>query len=291
MVARFTMGGEVAAMDLDNPAEASYAVSAMQLLPNGLVGIMIVAMFASTMSSMDTGLNTTTGNLIRNTWPWLRRFFKLGELSESREVRLCRSTTGILGIIVIVLALMLSMQQTFQLFDAYFVVSTIIGLPVAMPLVVGLFIRRLPFISFFVIFGFACLPSLYSFLDRSLTGTVWTIQDRALWVIAFGVLGILFSLALQKWENQTNRARINELFERMKTPISKEESKGTAMDHSQLQLMGNISLVAGIFLLCLLLFPNPAGDRFVVLFVPAFVILVGLALKVHAKRLRKHPPF
>jgi Na+/proline symporter len=38
---------------LANPHEASYAVAALTLLPNGLVGIMLAAMFSATMSSLS----------------------------------------------------------------------------------------------------------------------------------------------------------------------------------------------------------------------------------------------
>jgi len=283
MVARLTLGEEVAATGLDNPAESSYAVAAIELLPNGLLGIMIVAMFASTMSSMDTGLNTTTGNLVRNLWPTLRKRLRVKELTASLEVRLCRRVTFCLGLIVIGLALLLSRQQSFQLFDAYFVVSTVIGLPIAVPLVVGLFIRGLPFLSFFLIFGFSILPSLYSFLQKSWTGTAWTIQDRALWIFVFGVLGVVVSLLVQRWENPANRKKINELFEQMHTPISGEEEEAMAMDTRQSLLMGNISLAAGGFLCLLLFFPNTSADRVAVFFVPFSVIVVGLLLRRHGR--------
>lgn len=283
MVARLTLGEEVAATGLDNPAEASYAIAAIRLLPNGLLGIMIVAMFASTMSSMDTGLNTTTGNLVRNLWPALQRRFRWKELSAALEVRLCRRVTFALGIIVIGLSLLLSAQQSFQLFDAYFVVSTIIGLPIAVPLVVGLFIRKLPFISFFIIFGCSILPSLYSFAQKAWTGTAWTIQDRAIWIFVFGAVGVGVSLLLRRWEHSANRARINELFGRMHRPVTASEEEGVSMDTRQSRMMGNISLAAGVFLLCLGFFPNTPGDRIAVLFVPFSVLLVGLLLRRHGR--------
>ena len=46
MVARFLYGDAVMAQGINDPATTSYAFIARELLPNGLMGIMIAAMFA-----------------------------------------------------------------------------------------------------------------------------------------------------------------------------------------------------------------------------------------------------
>ncbi len=51
MTSRLLWSAQVAAMPIANPAESSYAVAAVNLLPRGLIGVMVVAMFAATMST------------------------------------------------------------------------------------------------------------------------------------------------------------------------------------------------------------------------------------------------
>jgi solute:Na+ symporter, SSS family len=284
LVVRATLAGEVAAMPLDNPAEGAYAVAALHFLPNGLLGIMVVAMFAATMSSMDTGLNMVTGTVARNFWPWLRGLAGWRTPAPLTELRVCRWVTVGLGLAIVILALMLAAQRSFQLFDAYFVIATLIGLPVTIPLVAGLFIKRLPFASYFVIVGLAVVPAAYSLWDGHFHGNPWTVQDRGLWVIGFGVLGVVLSLGLQRWESAASRTSIEALFQRMRCPIDPAEHEGDAKDHTQWVLMGRTSLAAGGFLLVLVVMPDDWPGRGAALFVAGFVLVTGWLLVRAARR-------
>src|SRR5690606_21342545 len=73
MVARFLYESDVLSLGMENPSDGAYALIALKLLPNGMMGVMIAAMFAATMSSMDTGLNDLAGKIVRNVFPPLRR--------------------------------------------------------------------------------------------------------------------------------------------------------------------------------------------------------------------------
>ncbi|MCC5833822.1 MAG: hypothetical protein JJU20_03730 [Opitutales bacterium] len=283
MVARAKLAEEVAAVGLENVSEASYAVAAMAYLPNGLLGVMIVAMFAATMSSMDTGLNMVTGTVVRNFWPWVQRITGLKPMSPSTELLSCKLVTAGLGVAITGMALMLAAQRSFQLFDAYFVIATIIGLPVTIPLVAGLFIRRLPYVSYFIISILSALPAIYSLLDARFNGNNWTVQDRALWVIAFGLIGVLISVFLKSWEKPENRSQIEALFRRMKTPVDPSEHEGLGTDSVQLITTGKTTVSAGVFLLLLLLLVESLQGVLAVLFVSGFVLCVG-ALMLWAGR-------
>ena len=66
MVARLQFAADVNAYtgQLNNPADASYAVIAIKLLPNGFSGLIVVAMFAATMSSIVFTLNQVAGMVV-----------------------------------------------------------------------------------------------------------------------------------------------------------------------------------------------------------------------------------
>src|SRR5260221_11247645 len=56
---------------LANPQESSYALAAVTLLPNGLIGIMLAAMFTATMSSISGTLNLHASIISRDIVPTL----------------------------------------------------------------------------------------------------------------------------------------------------------------------------------------------------------------------------
>ena len=56
---------------LSNPHESSYALAALTLLPPGLVGIMLAAMFSATMSSISGTLNVHASIISRDILPTL----------------------------------------------------------------------------------------------------------------------------------------------------------------------------------------------------------------------------
>jgi Na+/pantothenate symporter len=98
------------------------------------MGVMIAAMFAATMSSMDTGLNGQTSIIVRNLLPRLRARFGWAPLRETTELRLCRGISVGLGVLIILAALLLAGQTRFVLFDAFLVLSSVIGGPLGLPL-------------------------------------------------------------------------------------------------------------------------------------------------------------
>ncbi len=76
IVARLLYSDQVMALAISKPEEASYAIVSMNLLPVGLIGMIVVAILTATMSSMDTGLNTNVAIMIRDIYPKLARIFK-----------------------------------------------------------------------------------------------------------------------------------------------------------------------------------------------------------------------
>jgi Na+/proline symporter len=283
MVARFIMADEVLAMGLKNPEEAAYAVIAVKLLPNGLVGILVIAMLAATMSSMDTGLNNITGSIVHNALPPLRRLFKLGEFSRERELLVCKIVTILLGLVIVSSALKFSSQDKIELFDAYLTVYSVIALPLSIPLLIGLFVRKIPRWSYFLIAGCCLIPSIISYISGKYWDQPWTIQDRAIWICLAALAATIACRPFYRFSKAEYKSRAEGFFKQMRTPVEFSSEIGESRDAIQFKLMGNASLLGGACLLLLLLVPNSPGDRLEVAFVPLFVIAVGLLLKWRGK--------
>jgi Na+/proline symporter len=279
MVARFIMAEEVMAMGLKNPEEAAYAVIALKVLPNGLVGVLVVAMLAATMSSMDTGLNNISGSLVRNALPPFRRLLRLGDFSGKAELLTCKVVTVLLGLLIIAYALKFSSQDKIELFDAYLTVYSVIALPLSIPLLIGLFIKKIPRWSYFFIAGWCLVPSVLSYVSGRYWDQPWSIQDRAVWICIAAVVSTLICRPFFRYSSEAYRSRIDGFFEQMRTPVQFSSEIGESRDRMQFKVLANASLLGGACLLLLLLVPNSGEGRIQVAFIPAFVIIVGLLLK------------
>lgn len=289
MVARFMFEADILNSGLDKPSENAYAFIAIKLLPNGMVGMLIAAMFAATMSSMDSGLNGQVGILVRNVIPRLRSAFgSKDELQREVEMRICHIATVVLGILIVICALLLAKNDEVALFDVSLMVASIIGIPMSFPLFLGLWFKSLPKWSYFPIFIACLIPSLWSFIDGRFYENAWTIQDRAMWIMLLGSLVAIVCSLLGRFKSQKEVDEIEAFYRQMHTPIDYAAEVGESeVDYEQYFVIGKASLLIGVLICFLLLIPNSFSARASILFVAAFVISVGLWLIVGGRRIKR----
>ncbi|WP_309399731.1 sodium:solute symporter family protein [Cerasicoccus maritimus] len=280
MVARFLFEADVNALGVKEPATASYSYIAQSLLPNGLMGLMLAAMFAATMSSLDSSLNGMTGVIVKNIMPWARSKMGMTELTSKQGVRWCQFATLALGAAIIAVACVFASQDKLELFDAFLMISAVIGVPLGLPVLLGLWIKRIYWGSYFVIIGVALLPSVYFTYDSSVNGASWSIQDRMIWLYAFGVIGFIIGYPMWRFAKQSERTRINEFFKRMHRPVDFAKEIGEENDAVQLKLLGVSSLAMSGFVCLLLFVPNEFAARMQILALAAFMAIIGAALLV-----------
>lgn len=288
MVARFMFDGEIMASGVDNPSESSYAFIATQLLPNGMLGLLIAAMFAATMSSMDSGLNAQVGNIARNIIPRLRG--ALGHkdaLPPKTEIRICHIATIVLGVIIVTYAMLLANQSEIALFDAYLIMGSVIGVPMGFPMLMGLWMKKLPKWSYFPIFAACMLPSLWSFIDERITGVAWTIQERTLWILVVGLATTLICRLFYVRTSASARRDVDQFFKTMHTPIDYEKEVGSsAVDYAQYFVLAKAIFGVGAAVLLILFVPNDLAGRMCILFVSGFILSAGVLLYVGGRRVR-----
>ena len=142
---------------LKNPEEAAFIAIARDVMPVGMMGLLVSGIFAATMSSMDSGLNKNTGFFIKNFYqPILRP-----AATDRHLLKAGKLTTAVLGGLIIYVAHEMSQWQGLSLFLWTQRVGILIGIPIIVPLFFGLFIRNTPPWSAWstVVIGF--LSSLY----------------------------------------------------------------------------------------------------------------------------------
>ncbi|WP_426358888.1 sodium:solute symporter family transporter [Pseudocolwellia sp. HL-MZ19] len=272
----------VIAFDIAKPAEASYAVASIALLPVGLVGLIVVAILAATMSSMDTGLNTNVAILIKDIYPKIARKLRWKTKSESQLLSHGRTLTWAMGTIVVILALYFAQQDGSGIFEIMLQVGTLLSTPITIPLLLGMFIRQTPWWSALLSIGCALsfsalayfeVPLVYLGFSQAYSDAFeWSFQQQFFGVMATGTFGFLISIPFAPAKTSEHRVKVDRFFKNMKTPIDFANEVGEGNDDQQLTIIGRFGAAVTAFVALLLIIPNPLEGRLAIL---ALAIMIG----------------
>ncbi|QQE11076.1 hypothetical protein JD969_16470 [Planctomycetota bacterium] len=279
MTARILFANDINAIDLSKPAEASYAVASMRLLPYGLTGLMTVAMFAATMSSMDSGLNKNAGVIVRDIYPRFCKIFNLTPWSGIKLMRLSQGFSVLCGILIILLTVYFSNQDqegSRGVFEYMLDLGALLALPMAIPLFLGLLIKRTPSWAAIASASCALIPSATAMISQKLYDDPWSFQFKVFSCFICGVLGYFLTILFWKTASTSHTNQVERFFKQMKTPINFANEVGNANDKQQLRILGCFSIAASLFICITLFLPNTFFDRLCILFVASFVGLIGI---------------
>ena len=286
-------GVDLAAMYPDLGAkysEASYLAFVQLYMPAGMVGLLVAAMFAATMSSIDSGLNRNAGIFVKN-------FFQpilAPNISEKNLMIVSRLITIGFGVLIISLALFLNSLKELSLFDAMLLMSALLGFPQMIPSFLGFFIRKTPdWAAWATIIVGAIVSYIIAVvlqpehvenllgLPQELTKREWTDIVVAASLIShiiitggFFCLTTLFYKGLSP-ERDTAVARF---FTNRDTPVVKGKYEHAHLDNQQRIILGRMIAIAGIFVMSLMIVPNPLGGRLLFLGCGIAVLIVGVLL-------------
>jgi SSS family transporter len=270
-------------------ADFAYLYFVQEFMPAGMVGLLIAAMFAATMSSMDSGLNRNSGIFVKNFYePILRP-----NANEKELVAVSKITSTVFGITIILVALFINSLKGLSLFDAMMNVGALIGFPMTIPAFLGFFIKKTPdwagwgtlvvggIVSYLV--GMVITPEMVeSFFGlNELTGREWSDLKVAIGLIShivftggFFLLSTLFYKPLSD-ERQKN---VDKFFDNLATPLVSESNEQKILDNKQRRMLGSLIAVAGAGIMLMFLLPNPLWGRFIFVLCGVIVMGVGLLL-------------
>jgi uncharacterized sodium:solute symporter family permease YidK len=281
IAARLLYPEAVMGMDISKPAEAAYAVACLNLLPAGLLGLMVTAMFAASMANIDTGLNANAAVYIQNVHPFFLRLFKRPIPGDEALLSLSRKVSVVFGLLIIGLALYFASQRQLGMFEAMLHVMGMFGLPLVIPVLMAVFIRWAPSWTPFVVITAAVIPSLIKV--AAVQGWVpiepWNYQTNIAIVLSTGIIAFLICVPFHFLESQEYQERVREFYRRMHTPVDFEKEVGEANDAQQGRIIGGFVMAAAAFVLLLLVIPNTIEARVGIAFVAAFIFLVGVFLR------------
>ncbi|MDE1319731.1 Na+:solute symporter [Vibrio aestuarianus] len=275
--------------------DAAYLAFVQNIMPAGMVGLLMSAMFAATMSSMDSGLNRNAGIFVCNFYqPILRK-----NATQKELVMVSKLTTVMMGIIIIAIGLFINSLRHLSLFDIVLNVGALIGFPMLIPVLLGMWVRKTPdwaswttlivggVVSY--VFGISLQASdiehLFG-LDQALTGREWADLKVGLSLAAHVVLTggfFLLTTRFYKGLSPEREKEVDQLFENWNTPLIAQGEEQQNLDTKQRSMLGNLICTAGFGILTMALIPNEPTGRLLFLLCGSIVLTVGILL-VNAAR-------
>ena len=280
---------------LKNPAEASYIFAAMNVLPVGMMGLLVCGLFAATISSMDSGLNRNAGIFVRS---FYQRVVK--NPSPKHLLVVGRVASAMFGVLIILIAIFISKLKGLDLFNVMLLFSGLIAIPYVMPLLWGMIFKRTPTWSGWstVAIGLAVSYAINFIVDPAWFGKLFNFDSEMSprevkdYIYFFGILTnvvvcslwFLFTSLFYKTSSETHRKRVDDFFTAMRTPIDFEKEIGEAKDEVQSNTLGVLCLIYGGFVTLMALVPNPVTGRLAFLFCGGLIGGVGWLLYRASKK-------
>jgi Na+/proline symporter len=279
MAARLLLAPEVAAMPLSNPTEGAYAAMAMHLLPAGLVGVVLVAMAAASLSSLDAGLTGMAGLITQNIYPALCR--RVGVKPTEGRARLLLGKIVNVGCATVVVGCALAMASLGggSVFSLLLDIIAVVLLPVIVPLTWGLFVRRVPQWGAAVsILTGLVLSVAIKFAPAWLGSAPWLYDEQVFAVFGAGTLAFFLARLAWRKDDAKMTAIEQEFFSRRDRPVDFAHEVGGANDQRQMKVVGIFGLVVGASLLLLLIPASSAGHAGKIVATAAGTSVIGALL-------------
>jgi len=251
-----------------NPHEAAFAAASLTLLPHGLIGIMLAAMFSSAMANLSGMFNLNAAILSKDVYQTLFA----PHASERRMLRVGRLATVCIAVSTTLIAVMLAMAGK-SIFTVLVTFNTVISLAYGPPALLGLVIKKTP--------RWSGMASFVAGLGIGAIGTFlfgWGLVMNVIVVVPISIAIFLASACFDRPETAQAQRR-ESLFLRLATPVDVTHELAGTMDQTT-RIFRFLSFTTGAvgLLSLLLLFTVPASDRGVVVAYSLITLIVAFAL-------------
>jgi solute:Na+ symporter, SSS family len=276
--------------------DAVYLVFVRNAMPVGTVGLLMAALFAASMSSMDSALNKNAGIFVRSIYqPFLS--IKKKESSDGKLLRISKLVSFISGIGVIAAALYFASLKKLSLFELMMSVSTMVQVPMMVPLALGLIVKKTPqwapwatigvgfFVSWFVMNVFTADVFASMFGIESLTDREIIDMNIILTVGGHVFITSSFFWATSLFYNESkdkNKLETNRFFEDLQTPCIADDLQDD-FDRQQRNKLGNMVMAISSGILLMALIPNPLWGRLIFSVCAIIIFVIGFLLKRSTK--------
>ena len=259
---------------------------------------MLAGLFAASMSSMDSALNKNTGIMIRSLYqPFLAKRGKT--IDDQKLVKISMGLSLASGIIVIAMALFFKSLKELSLFDLMMSLSAMIQVPLLIPLILGLFIKKTPqwapwatvilglFMSWLMKYHitpdvFAHWIGIESFTKRETAdmSLILTLGSHVFVTASFFWATSLF----YKDEKDKNKEETKRFFINLEKPVIADNLQ-SQYDKDQRMKLGSMVICMGIGIMLMALIPNPLWGRAIFVSCSIAITTIGLLLRRNSKSL------
>ncbi len=231
----------------------TYMLLVITLLPAGMIGIIVAAMFSATMAVVSADFNAIASVLTKDVY---HRLFR-PEASDAQLLRIGRWTTLILGLITTALGLWIAALGQQSLFNTMVTLLGLFMAPTFLPLLAGLASRRLTArgallgFCFGLVTGFTMLALKTWWLplrpDGASLSTVYAFEGVSLLANAAAtVLGLVIGTVLGPRDDGEAR-RAAEFFAQLDRPIGPGEVPRAATS-AAMPVLGLSTIGVGVLL-------------------------------------------
>ncbi|MGB4958921.1 MAG: hypothetical protein WBO36_05550, partial [Saprospiraceae bacterium] len=273
-------------------SDTVYLVFVRNAMPIGTVGLLLVGIFSASMSSIDSALNKNAGIFIRSIYqPYLAKNAK--QTDDKKLLRISKLVSFISGLGVIGAALYFASLKELSLFELMMSVSTMVQVPMMVPLMLGIIIKKTPqwapwatiifglFVSWFVTYVFTADVCAGLFGIESLTKRE-TIDMNIILTVAghlFITGGFFWATTLfYNEEKDKNKLGTDKFFENLETPVIADDQQSEA-DRQQRMKLGNMVMIMGTGISFMFFIPNPLWGRLLFVLCALGIFSIGFLLK------------
>lgn len=278
---------------LDNSRDA-YAAMSLELLPVGLMGVMVTAMFAATMSTLSSEYNVLASVATHDIYARLFR----PDASEAHLLRAGRVFTLLIGVVILGVGVIVALYPDTPLFSIMVTVFGVAVGPMMLPLLGGLFFRRLSrrgaMFGFLVglVVGFATLAVQRFYLPGLPDADAqWITFQFGAYAIFVNVAATVLAMVGWTWLERRDAAEVERsraFFARMETPVLADpvEVAGAAGIPSAFRATGLATAAIGLLLVGAAFFA-PTQPGMTIDLIAGGALLVGGGLLARAGSARQ----
>ncbi|RKF18093.1 transporter [Alginatibacterium sediminis] len=266
---------------------AAYLYFVDTFMPAGVLGLVLAAMIAATISPMTTALNRNAGIFVRNVY----QVFWTNSEDEKRKMWVAKAATLVNGILATAAALFFASLESVGFFDLMMLFGALLQVPLAIPALLAVVVLKTPdwsgwatlvvglLVSCIVHFGFDV--SWYSFwFETELLTAREQVDLKVITALLLQVLvtgGFFLSTQLfYKEPKSKRRLSLNQFESNMLTPISLEEQ--ATVDGRQNQYLARMVRMLSACCLLLTLGCDSIRDALIFVAISTLMLLASLVL-------------
>jgi Na+/proline symporter len=256
--------------ELAEPAEGSFVTLALTLLPNGLIGLTLVAILAATMTTIDTSLNYLASILVRDVYEQLHTRVRKVPSTPSHQLLISRVTAFVLGILAIITAILV--QRSKGVFDFALMYYSWFAPSMLTPVMLGFLTMKTPSWSAVASAG----AGLLTVLLVNVAVDVGPYQYEFNMFAGVGVSVLVFYLsALLPEKNPDRLATLRAFVQDLRTPAAPEGAGWSPQAIQSYRVVGKMTIVIGCATFALAFVPTSAEVRTITIIASLGIIALG----------------